>query len=263
MQFLKAYIEYTPVVTWAWILAVGTMVDVLVNRNFDRFLGAKWRNMLNGVVICGTLAIVAPLLVFCVRLLQHWVTKPLVPIADIPVNWIGQVTEILLYYVVVDLLYYWWHRSQHHIPCLWHMHAVHHSDPHVTFSSYVRQHWSELIAQAFVINFPLVVLFGNAPAPAAVAWLFTFWSFFIHTDIDVGAGWVSWVVTTPKQHRLHHSIDGAHHNSNFASYFPLWDLFFGSFNEGPRCAIQTGLGAEQNYIRGLQIDLLWPRQDRP
>jgi sterol desaturase/sphingolipid hydroxylase (fatty acid hydroxylase superfamily) len=59
----------------------------------------------------------------------------------------------------LDLLVYVTHRAQHAVPLLWKLHALHHSDPDVDWSTSVRHHPFEYIIAA-AIYWTAVVLFG-------------------------------------------------------------------------------------------------------
>ena len=48
-------------------------------------------------------------------------------------------------------------------------------------------------------------------------------------------------------HRIHHSVEDVHHNKNYAAFFPVWDILFGSVhfpknNEFPEVGL---VGEEQ------------------
>jgi sterol desaturase/sphingolipid hydroxylase (fatty acid hydroxylase superfamily) len=47
-------------------------------------------------------------------------------------------------------------------------------------------------------------------------------------------------------HRLHHSIDPVDYDRNFAAYFPIWDIIFGTFKY-PHKPVKTGLKERSQY----------------
>jgi sterol desaturase/sphingolipid hydroxylase (fatty acid hydroxylase superfamily) len=48
-------------------------------------------------------------------------------------------------------------------------------------------------------------------------------------------------VSGPRWHRLHHSIDVEHMNCNFAAFFPVIDLLFGTYRApDPSALLRTG-----------------------
>jgi len=129
---------------------------------------------------------------------------------------------------------------------LWAIHKLHHSEQHVNVTTTLRVHWLEEVIKAIVIIFPVSLLF-DAP-PVAQGWLAAIlgtWLFFVHANLRVSFGPLSWLLTSPAAHRIHHSLDHRQSNSNFAVIFPVWDILFGTFqrpvtDQWPR----TGIAGE-------------------
>ena len=49
-----------------------------------------------------------------------------------------------------------------------------------------------------------------------------------HLNVRIPLGrFVTWV-NNPQWHRIHHSVLMEHRNKNFASFFPIWDILFGT-----------------------------------
>ena len=49
----------------------------------------------------------------------------------------------------------------------------------------------------------------------------------------------------PQGHRIHHSRLDQHHDKNYAAYFPVWDLLFGTYHHPARDEFPpTGLNDE-------------------
>jgi len=150
------------------------------------------------------------------------------------------------YLLVYDLLYYWLHRAQHRFDALWVIHKLHHTETQVNVTTTLRVHWLEEVFKALFIIFPVSLLF-DAP-PVAQGWLaFTLglWLFFVHANLRISFGPLSWLLTSPAAHRIHHSLDHLQSNRNFAVIFPVWDILFGTYlppskNEWPR----TGVAGE-------------------
>jgi hypothetical protein len=68
---------------------------------------------------------------------------------------------------------------------------------------------------------------------------------FIHANLRLSLGPVSPVVAGPQLHRIHHSLEPRHRDRNYAAFFPLWDVLFGSYyapkrDEYPRTGLATG-----------------------
>src|SRR5258708_12639252 len=85
-----------------------------------------------------------------------------------------------------------------------------------------------------------------------------FFSLFPHMNLRLELGRFSSVFLGPQLHRVHHSINPADYNTNFAGAFPVWDILFGTYRavrsgEFPA----TGVPATK-AIPGLLETILWP-----
>ena len=147
------------------------------------------------------------------------------------------------YLLIYDFLYYWLHRAQHRFDGLWAIHQLHHTEQHVNVTTTLRVHWLEEVLKALLIIFPVSLLFDATPA--AQGWLvgiLGLWLFFVHANLRISLGPMSWLLTSPAAHRIHHSLDHAQSNRNFAVIFPIWDIVFGTFqrpvaNQWPRTGV--------------------------
>jgi sterol desaturase/sphingolipid hydroxylase (fatty acid hydroxylase superfamily) len=129
-----------------------------------------------------------------------------------------------------DLLYYWLHRLQHGSKWLWAEHALHHADEHMNVTTSVRHHWLETPLQVVFVDGPLLLLLHPPIITITlVAWLLSLIQFTNHMNFRFGLGRLSWVIATPQSHRIHHSRLEEHLDKNFAAFFPLWDVIFGTY----------------------------------
>ncbi|MGQ0742267.1 MAG: sterol desaturase family protein [Alphaproteobacteria bacterium] len=170
----------------------------------------------------------------------------------------GIVYSAIVYLLAIDLLEYAFHRAQHAWPWLWAMHSFHHSDPGVNVTTTARHYWLEMPLKALFVYPLLAVLFK---VPAAVLFIYalsTVWHYVNHLNVR----WripVSWkLINNPQFHRIHHSLMPQHQNKNFAPYFPVWDLIFGTAyapaaDEYP----PTGL-ADEASPANFGVALAWP-----
>jgi len=80
--------------------------------------------------------------------------------------------------------------------------------------------------QTLLMTFTTVVVLGLDPLAAAiVGYLFVFYSFFQHWNVNTPQ-WLGYVIQRPESHCIHHRL-GLHYY-NFAD-LPLWDMLFGTF----------------------------------
>jgi sterol desaturase/sphingolipid hydroxylase (fatty acid hydroxylase superfamily) len=132
--------------------------------------------------------------------------------------------------LVLDFFYYWFHRLQHTLPWLWEQHKLHHTEVVLNVTSSYRHHWLENTFRAFVIVFPMALLIKITPVEAGLASVLTTQlGYFIHANIRLQLGPLSRFIGCPQVHRIHHSVEAKHYNRNFAAYFPMWDVIFGTY----------------------------------
>ena len=109
-------------------------------------------------------------------------------------------------------------------------HRLHHSDPAVNTTTALRRSILELLLIFVFILIPTVIVAGvdEIAAPIAFA-IFYGWGFFNHANIRVSLGPLTPVFSGPHWHRLHHGIDREYRDRNYAAYFPIIDLVFGTY----------------------------------
>jgi len=150
-------------------------------------------------------------------------------ISDTSSFW-GGLMATLLSLLVFDFFYYWWHRSQHKIPMLWAIHKLHHLDEDVNVSTTKRQHWLEEIGRIPAISLPMAIFFDLSTGGGGVVGLIlSSWGFFVHANVRLPFGWLSWLFLGPQLHRIHHSRLPEHFDRIFSAFFPIWDVIFGSY----------------------------------
>jgi sterol desaturase/sphingolipid hydroxylase (fatty acid hydroxylase superfamily) len=74
------------------------------------------------------------------------------------------------------------------------------------------------------------------------------WGNFIHANIRVNLGPLSTVLCGPQLHRVHHSIEERHRDKNFAAFFPMWDVIFGTYCK-PDGWPKTGVNGVRHSLR--------------
>lgn len=153
-------------------------------------------------------------------------------------NWLGSPIWVAypLTFVALDFVYYAYHYATHHIPLLWRMHRMHHSDTDFDVTTAVRTHPFDL-ALGTLPQLAVVVLCGM-PAEAILA--FQVYSGlvgkFCHSNIHVPSridAVLRWLIVTPDLHRVHHSAWRVETDSNFSAVFPWWDRIFGTYRAQP------------------------------
>lgn len=144
---------------------------------------------------------------------------------------------------LVDGLYYVYHRLQHSVSLLWHIHALHHTDPAVNATTSRRTHFLERPIQLFVLVTPVLWLLGwNSGGMAIMAIAGPGILYFSHMDVRLSLGALTPVIVGPQYHRVHHSLDARNHGVNFAQAFPLFDILGGTYRRpAPKEFVVTGI----------------------
>lgn len=141
------------------------------------------------------------------------------------------------YLVILDCFGYWIHRFQHRWNWWWALHAVHHSQQHMTAWSDNRTHLLDTLLTE-VLFVLLARLIGVPPDQFILLTVLTKLSESLaHANINIGFGrWGQYLWVDPRFHRVHHGIDlGSNpqdehlrYGCNYAVLFPVWDVIFGS-----------------------------------
>ena len=128
--------------------------------------------------------------------------------------------------LVFDFFYYWYHRMQHTFSFFWEFHKTHHSIKNLNcIVSY--HHVTEELFRIPFITLPLAILIHlDAPKLAFLSSFFGVYGQFIHMNSKISLGPVRLFFADNYYHRIHHSVEDAHHNKNFTAFFPIWDILF-------------------------------------
>ena len=118
-------------------------------------------------------------------------------------NWIPGVTSIpwvsfLIYLVIIDFFEYWYHRASHRWNWWWQLHALHHSQRHMTVWSDNRNHvlddlghsaFFALIALAIGVE-PIQYIALVAPSQLIQSWQ--------HGNLDFDHGILKYMIISPR-----------------------------------------------------------------
>jgi sterol desaturase/sphingolipid hydroxylase (fatty acid hydroxylase superfamily) len=170
---------------------------------------------------------------------------------------------VLITAFISDFFFYWYHRSLHTSNILWQHHKMHHMDPEFDALTGPRQNWVENFLTVFFMSIPMAVLFTlDALDPlkagllnGAVVGILQSIFFINHSNLRLQFGRASVVFTSSQTHRIHHSCLPEHRDKNFAAYFPIWDLMFGTYYHPARDEFPpTGVQGEK------EIESVWEAQ---
>ncbi|HEY0418802.1 MAG TPA: sterol desaturase family protein [Acetobacteraceae bacterium] len=183
--------------------------------------------------------------------LRGWDMGPLAWLQRHGGPWLVLAAGLLL----LDGLSYALHRMQHLAP-LWRFHAVHHADTTLDATTGLRHHPGEYLVNAAVGG--VVLALAGLPVwvvpvyglVAVLSDLFTHANIALPPRLERA---LAAVVVTPGLHRIHHSVDEAHFNSNFGSVLTVWDRAFGTWRPAGPEALRFGVpgSGEQDFVRAL------------
>jgi sterol desaturase/sphingolipid hydroxylase (fatty acid hydroxylase superfamily) len=160
--------------------------------------------------------------------------------------------ELVLTLVLLDFAIWVQHWASHHVPLLWRLHAMHHSDRDFDVTTALRFHPVEI-----ALSMLYKMLWVAALGPTAVAVVLfevalNGFALFNHANLALPA-WIDrplrLLVVTPDMHRIHHSIDRREHDTNFGFNLSIWDRLFGTYTEAPaagQLGMTVGLPAWQD-----------------
>lgn len=156
-----------------------------------------------------------------------------------------------------DAWFYWSHRLEHRVPALWEFHKLHHSDENMNCTTWARDHVLQNVWRSFFSILTMGLIFDLSTIEAGEAAIYSglflmLLSMLYHSAIRLRLPWLDRVLVTPQVHRLHHSRDPAHYNSNFADTLPLFDIVFGTYRKpGKDEFAETGLSEGDGVPRSL------------
>jgi len=169
--------------------------------------------------------------------------------------------RFLLAALLVDLLYWGQHYCNHKVPLLWKLHSVHHSQRELNFFTDFRYHFLEYIVRHTFLVIPFSVLKVEAPVIIAFGIFRQWYVRFYHGNIKTDLGPLRYILVTPQSHRVHHSVDPVHRDTNFGAILSLWDFALGTqyrnYDVYPDTGIQDQSFPHEKTVR-LKSLLLTP-----
>jgi sterol desaturase/sphingolipid hydroxylase (fatty acid hydroxylase superfamily) len=227
-----------------------------------------WRLSWSRRMVAGVLATFAILGVNVVLFPAVWLAADqlkkfyaLAGIPSIPTEvWSGVPVLVLIPLAVIahDFANYWNHRALH-LPWLWPVHAIHHSDPDVTGATAFRIHIIEKLVMltSYVVLLSWLGLPDNAIGLGAV--FVVLYQIYVHINVDWGHGPFHLLLASPRFHRWHHADVPGAHGKNLANIFSLWDWLFGTYYCPGTCEARVGVaGVPENDVARL---ILWPMRE--
>jgi sterol desaturase/sphingolipid hydroxylase (fatty acid hydroxylase superfamily) len=158
------------------------------------------------------------------------------------INQIPEWAKFLFALLLLDFLYWLQHYLNHKVPLLWEFHKLHHSQKELNFFSDFRYHVVEYLVRQTCLVIPFLILEVNPPEIVAFSIFHIWYTRFYHGNIRTNLGPLRHILGTPQSHRVHHSLEKRHFETNFGSLFCIWDFLFlvqySGFGEYPETGIE-------------------------
>jgi len=188
------------------------------------------------------------------------------PVIDLTFNannsMLANVTALFLFYFIFDFFYYWWHRIQHVVPVFWVTHKLHHADQNMGVTTTMKAHPFSLLGRTVIVAIPMALFFKLEPVTIFwVGYSARLFQHFVHMNINFHFGKFNWLLASPNQHRVHHSILPEHRDKNLASFFPIFDVIFGTYYPPGKVAPPTGVYSGETYTSSLWKAFMQPLTD--
>jgi sterol desaturase/sphingolipid hydroxylase (fatty acid hydroxylase superfamily) len=159
--------------------------------------------------------------------------------------------------VSADLLFYAVHRLFHTVPFLWKFHAVHHSIEELDWLAAARIHPLDQIVTKGTSILPLLALGFSDPVIAAYAFIYSWQSYLLHSNVRIKFGLLKWVVASPEYHHWHHANEHEAYNKNYAAQLSILDKLFHTLYL-PQGKTPEKYGIDEPVPRGYLSQLIGP-----
>ncbi|MFM7023198.1 MAG: sterol desaturase family protein [Flavobacteriales bacterium] len=175
----------------------------------------------------------------------------------IPWPWL-QFVVVALY---SELIAYWIHRFAHSVKWWWMAHRFHHSAEEMGTLTYYRVHFIEDQLNTFFKVIPFIV-FGMPLESYVIYYIITeIHNLLIHSEINSDWGWFGrYILVSPMAHRIHHSANNQHFDSNFSNLLPVWDHLMKTYKE-KEVVEKVGIPDNPYNQKGIFSDLWMTYKD--
>jgi len=165
---------------------------------------------------------------------------------------IPPIVEVVVSVLLLDLLIYAQHVLFHHVPLLWRIHRMHHTDLDLDVTSGSRFHPLEIIISIAIKSSAILILGISPLATVIFELLLSLMSLATHSNIYLPLPLdkvLRTVLVTPDMHRVHHSTIPEETNSNYSFNLSIWDRLFRTYTHAPKrgqMRMQIGLKRMRN-----------------
>ncbi len=151
---------------------------------------------------------------------------------------------LVLGVAIGDFVLWFSHMVRHKVPFFWRFHMIHHSQTRMSIFTASRDHPLDSLIESLIMMVPLFFLFPSLVEDARALTLYglgvTWFIRFTHSNVKTNLGPLRYILVTPQSHRIHHSSEPEHWNSNYANIF-CWDRLFGMQHPDDQTYPTTGV----------------------
>ena len=215
-------------------IGVGVFILLMLVESVSPFrpgVDARWRRTVINVFITGSNALLLSVLLGGLIIAAYQACE-LRRVGLLHALGIGSWGNVVSTTILLDGVTYWWHRAYHHLPLMWRMHRVHHSDLDLDVTTSGRFHLTEMVLSAG-FRLGVIALWGASVAGIVIFEIvFGLFNQLEHANLRLPGALdrrLRAVVVTPDMHRVHHSQIPDHTNSNYGTIFSFWDRLFGTY----------------------------------
>lgn len=158
-------------------------------------------------------------------------------------------------FIISDLKNYIKHRFFHTFKPIWPFHAFHHSASHLSILTKYRDHFFEKSLSSFFNVLPFILLGAPIQTFIFISLLSELQALMIHSNLKHNWGIIGdYIFVSPAAHRVHHSANPAHFDTNYGTCLIIWDRIFGSYHP-PVDVVELGIPNNQYNKEGFVLDI--------
>lgn len=213
-----------------WVSLVALAIALLVKRGQAVEDGLRsWREIrLNLIYQAVDLVAIIPLAVLLVEAISTGVQTLGIALvgSEVYAEWPGWLV-LLLCLLISDFTGYWRHRLLH-TSVLWPVHAIHHSDREMTFTTLMRFHPINRMVTVGLNALVLAIMGMPTGAIALNSLIRHYYGYYVHAHLPWSYGPLKRIFVSPVMHRWHHVREVEGSGANFATIFAFYDWVFGT-----------------------------------
>lgn len=144
-------------------------------------------------------------------------------------------------YLVADFLGWLHHLVRHKVPFLWSFHQFHHAQTELNPFSRERVHPLDYLFAQNIRFIPLLAFQNSFEILVAYFAFHTLQDTLNHANVRSNFGPLRHLFVSPQFHRIHHSTEERHFDTNFGVSLVIWDRLFGTASPDHASYPRTGV----------------------